>query len=109
MIVFDDNFQSNFAFVKFDKYNKNVKSYKALIRVFSKSFIIFSDVNQFTSSSSIDFYITFLRSNSMSFEIAKLNHFHFIINIQTAKAFLNEGFDSNKKIHIEEFEKVNSL
>ena len=45
----------------------------------------------------------------MIFEIVELNRFLFVINIQIVKAFLNEDFNSNKKIHIEKSEKDNSL
>ena len=107
MIVFNNNFQSNFVFVKFDKYNENVRFYEILIKTFSKSFTTFNNVSQLTSS--INFYITSLRLNSIIFEIVKLNRFLFIVNVQTTKTFLNENFDSNKRAHIEEFKKVNSL
>ena len=86
-----------------------MRFYEILIKTSSKSSAA-SDVNQFTSlSSSIDFYITPTRSNLIIFKIIKLSRFLFTINVQIIKTFLNEDFESNKKTHIEEFKKDDSL
>ena len=53
----------------------------------------------------------FSKSNSIIFKIIDLYYQIHSIKIKTfrIKLFLNENFDSNKKIYIEKFKKDNSL
>lgn len=84
-----------------------MRSYKILIKTFSKFSAIINNANQFISS--MNFYIISSKSNSMIFEIVQLNHSFSITNIQIIKVFLKKKSDLNKKLYIEKSEKIDSL